>query len=296
MKDLNLRVLNYGINLKKKLRALLYVFGLSLRILTLFVLALSLNACPFYPPGRKVYSEIPSPKPPSFTLIQTNNTIQTNIPTIEVKFQPIKQLTKQEYNNIFYKQKSEYYLSKASSPHFTNLASTNKEYVVYCNNERLQILDADNDLRELQEYSHIKCSDYGGAAFSFSASLSPNNKYLIVNYNDSSQIYDFKTQELIYNNPNARIFIVDIFLDNEIILAGNNDWIVFTNEFSQRFAVKEIDKDFINLNEEEKIYIFSAFFKDGNIYILFRHSNISTENDPAYYYLAKLVPINKNKE
>lgn len=329
MKDLNCSV-----NLKKRLKGLFYILSLSM-------LALSLNAC----------------------------FVKTSIPTTEVRIEPIRQLSKDEYFlklGYIFDEKNQKYVNKdwgkiqkkelerekliqhgfedetlqdldndsnykiikdkyivylrsvnagPGSYWHTNLirlkekdyeivfsgernsryaVSDDEKYILICDDQKkFKIFDTDEDLKELKEFEHIKCN------YAF---LSFDNRYLIVtNYEDNLQIYDFKTQELIYDNPS----IYGLYGDSMWVYAKKNkqeiskDYILFTDGLPQRFLIKEMNKGFIDFDaiKNRIVDIADISFENNEAQILLKYCDMDKiKEDIEYYYLAKLVPINKNKK
>lgn len=314
---------------------------LNLKILTLLILTLSFNAC----------------------------FVKTSIPTTEVRIEPIRQLSGQEYHAMsgyLYSKSKEYekkqeeiqkqlkfkkfflkqhkletifdydaydivkekyivgnktwrigkdlvtninliglkkddyktiFSSNSFSPYFI---SDDEKYILICQDrKKLKIFDTDEDLKEAKEWEYIKCD---------STFLSFDNRYLVANYKGGSRIYDFKTQELIYNNPNKEQNLVFTTSDLSLVFetTGYPDmkdygYILFNNKYPQRFVVKEIDKNFIDFhaiqdkNRNARIYIHKVDFENNIVEILFAYfDKLSIKHTPGYYYLAKLVPIEKD--
>ena len=71
--------------------------------------------------------------------------------------------------------------------------SYDKQYLGICDRGKLHIFDLNNNLYEFEHYKDKKCTE---------VYFSLDNKYLIVNNKNQGQIYDFKTGNLVYNNPN----------------------------------------------------------------------------------------------
>ena len=71
--------------------------------------------------------------------------------------------------------------------------SYDKQYLGICDRGKLRIFDLNNNLYELEHYKDKKCTE---------VYFSLNDKYLIVNNKNQGQVYDFKTGNLVYNNPN----------------------------------------------------------------------------------------------
>ncbi|RDU61541.1 hypothetical protein CQA53_09975 [Helicobacter didelphidarum] len=141
--------------------------------------------------------------------------------------------------------------------------SYDKRYLGICDDKRkLHIFDIENNLYELEHYKDKKCRD---------VYFSLDNKYLILNNKNQGQIYDFKTANLVYDNPNNSIYVN--------ILCGTHCWDYNIAMSNLILGYVETDNEIILLDEERRIIVdlgdeskntdFSVIKKDkGSIYIL----------------------------
>ena len=113
--------------------------------------------------------------------------------------------------------------------------SYDKQYLGICDRGKLHIFDLNNNLYEFEHYKDKKCTE---------VYFSLDNKYLIVNNKNQGQIYDFKTGNLVYNNPN-----------NFLSVSLGYDWSykVFYPMLIMGYAIA--GNEIILLDEEKRIIV-----------------------------------------